>query len=469
MAGDLYYGDNLDVLRRHVATESVDLVYLDPPFNSDRTYNVVHKGSDVAERAFVDSWRWDENAERAFRELTSAPAIGVPAALSAMMDSLGVFLHEHRDMLAYLSMMAIRLVELRRVLRKTGSIYVHCDPTASHYLKLILDAIFGPENFRREIIWRSGWVSGFKTRTANWVRNHDTLLYYLRDRRAAFTFNKELAYKAHERGYTRRGGGSNPRGVALDDVWDEVALYSPWIKSFSTEKLGYMTQKPLALLERIIGVSSKENDLVLDPFCGCGTTLEAAERLGRRWIGVDVALRAITVVKDRLREKLPDRSWTEHGEPIDAEQAAWLAQTNPFDFRWWAVRLLGGHAPKNLAGGASGGGAPEADARHGEVTLIDAWGARRSGILSVEGQRLVTARAVEAFAAVVERRGADFGVIVTLRPPAKRARDVARGYGVPAWAAGAEAGSSHRIRIVTVRDALTRRVEWPARLEGEGR
>jgi site-specific DNA-methyltransferase (adenine-specific) len=302
MPGDLYCGDNLEVMRQHVATESVDLVYLDPPFNSDRTYNVLSRGSQPREVAFVDSWSWDDDAERAFGELTGrAPdGVDVPAPLREVMRALGVFLAKHQDMMAYLSMMAIRLVEMRRVLRRTGSLYLHCDPTASHYLKVILDATFGPENFRREIIWRSGWVSGFKTRTVNWIRNHDTILYYLRDRGEPFTFNKELAYRPHQDGYVRRGGGANPKGVAIDDVWDEVALYSPWIKSFSTEKLGYMTQKPVALLERIIAVSSREGDRVLDPFCGCGTTLEVAERLDRKWIGIDVAPRAIEIVKERL-------------------------------------------------------------------------------------------------------------------------------------------------------------------------
>jgi site-specific DNA-methyltransferase (adenine-specific) len=302
MSGELYCGDNLEVMRRDVATESVDLVYLDPPFNSDRTYNVLPRGSHPREVAFVDTWSWDEDAERAFGELTGQAPKGVvvPPPLREVMRALGVFLAEHQDMMAYLSMMAIRLVEMRRVLRRTGSLYLHCDPTASHYLKIILDATFGPENFRREIIWRSGWVSGFKTRTVNWIRNHDTILYYLRDRGEPFTFNKELAYRPHGDGYARRGGGGNPKGVAIDDVWDEVALYSPWIKSFSTEKLGYMTQKPVALLERIVSVSSREGERVLDPFCGCGTTLEVAERLNRNWIGIDVAPRAIEIVKERL-------------------------------------------------------------------------------------------------------------------------------------------------------------------------
>jgi site-specific DNA-methyltransferase (adenine-specific) len=301
-------------MRRHVASGSVDLICLDPPFNSDRTYSLIHKGAKAPELAFVDTWTWDDDAESTFRELTDRvpPGADVPAPLREMMLALRAFLRDHRDMMAYLSMMAIRLVEMRRVLRKTGSIYVHCDASASHYLKLILDTLFGPENFRREIIWRSGWVSGFKTRTANWVRNHDTILYYLRDRREAFTFNKNLAYKPHADGYKRRGGGGNPKGVAIDDVWDEVALYSPWIKSFSTEKLGYMTQKPLALLERIVSVSSNEGDLVLDPFCGCGTTVEAAETLGRKWIGIDVAARAIEMVKDRLDRKFAPRVWRAH-------------------------------------------------------------------------------------------------------------------------------------------------------------
>ncbi len=304
MPGDLYYGDNLDVMRRHIATESVDLVYLDPPFNSDRTYNLIYQGSQAQERAFVDTWTWDDNAESAFRELTDhvPQGVDVPQSLRDMMRSLKVFLDKHRDMLAYISMMAIRLVEMRRVLRKSGSIYVHCDSTASHYLKLILDGLFGADNFRREIIWRSGWVSGFKTKTPNWIRNHDTLFYYLRDQKAGFTFNKDLAYKPHAKGYKRRGGGGNPKGVAIDDVWDELKLYSPWIKSFSTEKLGYMTQKPLALLDRIISVSSNPGDLVLDPFCGCGTTVESAQSLGRKWIGIDVAIRAMDVIKGRRQQ-----------------------------------------------------------------------------------------------------------------------------------------------------------------------
>jgi site-specific DNA-methyltransferase (adenine-specific) len=463
MPGDLYYGDNLDVMRRYVASESIDLVYLDPPFNSDRTYSVVYKGSQVEERAFVDTWAWDDSAETAFRELTGSAlqaAVVVPAQLRDVMLAFERLLDKHRDTLAYLSMMAIRLVEMRRVLKRTGSIYVHCDATASHYLKLVLDALFGPENFRREIIWRSGWVSGFKTKTANWIRNHDTLLYYLRDRREAFTFNKDLAYKPHEEGYRRRGGGGNTKGIAIDDVWDEVALYSPWIKSFSTEKLGYRTQKPLALLERIISVSSIRGDLVLDPFCGCGTTAEAAEMLGRKWVGIDIAIRAIEMVKDRLDQRFAARVWRQHGEPADVEQAAHLAEATPYEFHWWAVRLLGGRPPRAAR-------SMDADRRtDGELALVDGKGVLRRGIISVKGGRALTPDFVSDLSEMVGHERADFGVLLTVYEPTPSMRETARECGLLAWAGGAHRGQlSHRIRLVTVREVMTNKVRWPGRLD----
>ncbi|MDP9150024.1 MAG: site-specific DNA-methyltransferase [Myxococcota bacterium] len=465
MPGDLHYGDNLDVMRRHIAGESVDLIYLDPPFNSDRTYNVIHKGSQAQERAFVDTWTWDADAERAFRELTDRipPGVHVPTPLRQMMRALEVFLGEHRDMLAYLSMMAVRLVEMRRALRKTGSIYVHCDPNASHYLKLILDTIFGRTNFRREIIWRSGWVSGFKAKAANWIRNHDTLLYYVRDGRTSFTFNKDLAYKPHVDGYKRRGGGGNPKGIAIDDVWDEAALYSPWIKSFSTEKLGYMTQKPLALLERIIRVSSNEGDLVLDPFSGCGTTLEAAERLARKWIGIDAAIRAMDVIKDRLDQKFALRVWTGHGEPADVEQAAHLAATNPYDFQWWAVRLLGGRAYKSDISQKKQRG--DRDRFDGELMLIDSNGAQRRGIVAVNAGHVLTPDFARALCEKVRAEKADFGVLVTMHEATESVRDIARDCGTLRWSNDDAGHVAHRIHVVTVPEAMSGRVRWPGKLD----
>jgi site-specific DNA-methyltransferase (adenine-specific) len=295
----LYHGDNLAALRAHIPDGCAALIYLDPPFATQRDYALRPSSSfqgsalEAEEaQAFSDIWTWDESAYDAL--LAEDPN----GALSALLRAFVVA--RKRDALAaYLVMMLPRLVELYRVLAPTGSLYLHCDPAASHYLKTLLDVLFGPANFRREIIWRSGWVSGFKTSARNWVRNHDVLLYYVKNRRR-FTFDIAARFRPHAPDYQRRGGGSNPRGVALDDVWDDPALYSPWIKSFSAEKSGYATQKPVALLERILSVSSTPGDLVLDPFCGGGTTLLAAQNLGRRWIGIDRSSHAIALTCQRL-------------------------------------------------------------------------------------------------------------------------------------------------------------------------
>jgi site-specific DNA-methyltransferase (adenine-specific) len=295
MPNALYHGDNLIVLPAHVPGDSVGLIYLDPPFASQRDYplrGVAGSAQGPDALAFTDTWEWKE--EEYARFVADCPC----AALSALVRGF-VETHGRDTLTAYLVMMAPRLLELRRALAPTGSLYLHCDPVASHYLKILLDALFGPENFRREIVWRSGWVSGFKTRAKNWVRNHDILLYYVKDRRR-FTFNTEARFRPHPPGYVRRAGKAGPRGIALDDVWDDPALYSPWIKSFSAEKCGYATQKPLALLERILQVSSAPGDVVLDPYSGGGTTLLAAHALGRRWSGIDRSRHAIALTQQRL-------------------------------------------------------------------------------------------------------------------------------------------------------------------------
>ena len=197
--------------------------------------------------------------------------------------------------------------EMHRVLKPTGSIYLHCDPTASHYLKILMDSIFGVANFRNEIVWRIGWVSGFKTQKRGWIRNHDTILYYLKTSEAQKFFNKE--YIAYPPGYVRRDGKKpTGRGFPIEDTWncsDQDRLDSIMIKSFSTEKLSYPTQKPVDLLRRIIKASSNKGDVVLDPFCGCGTTIAAAEQLQRSWIGIDITYSAVAAIKERFkREKL---------------------------------------------------------------------------------------------------------------------------------------------------------------------
>ncbi len=314
----LYHGDNLDILRANFKDESVDLVYLDPPFNTQKSYSLLFKENDTGRpstrvKAFEDTWHWTEESEHAFHNLvTSAPA-KVSEIVGALVAGVG-----KNDVTAYLVMMTIRLLELWRVLKPTGSIYLHCDPTMSHYLKVVMDQVFGPSNFRREIVWRSGWVSGFKAGVRNWARNHDIILYYAKTQ--SFTFNKAEAYAPHSPGYKRRGGGENPRGVALDDVWTDI--YSPWIMSFSQEKLGFMTQKPQSLLERIVSVSSNEGDLVLDPFSGSGTTIVAAQRLNRRWIGIEIMQHAIAVTQQRLSEYSPGLAYRFIDEPVDLSLAS---------------------------------------------------------------------------------------------------------------------------------------------------
>jgi DNA modification methylase len=306
-ANRVYTGDNLDILRHQLRDESVDLIYLDPPFNSRKDYHLIfgdREGDGGAARvpAFEDCWHWDEAVEESCRYLTDPRVHGgrVPPTVGRLLEAMRTGLGDG-DVSAYLVMMAVRLLELHRVLKPTGSLYLHCDPAASHYLKVLMDSIFGPRNFRREIVWRSGWVSGFKAAARNWVRNHDILLYYVKDHRAAFTFHKDQAYTPHKPGYERRGGGENPKGVAVEDVWGDI--YSPWIMSFSKEKLGWPTQKPRALLARIIQVSSNPGDVVLDPFCGSGTTLVAAEELARRWIGIDLSSRATELSAVRLDQE----------------------------------------------------------------------------------------------------------------------------------------------------------------------
>jgi site-specific DNA-methyltransferase (adenine-specific) len=321
--GALYHGDNLEVLRRHIGDKSVDLVYLDPPFQSGKNYDLLfesrggakEKTSDpgaAAVRAFQDTWAWGRDAERAYQD---ACARGEQAAttLRALRQILG-----ESDMLAYLCMMAPRLLELRRVLRPTGSIFLHCDPTASHYLKVLLDAVMGPACFRNEVIWRYRRWPAIARR---FQKMHDVLLFYSRsavsakapdaDRRPTFhtlygyeklaestrkTFGTKKQRADFSSGHRKPGTEeAETAGPPLSDVW-EVGV----IAACGRERLGYPTQKPEALLERVILATSNEGDVVLDPFCGCGTAIAVAERLGRQWIGIDVNRLAIDLVEQRL-------------------------------------------------------------------------------------------------------------------------------------------------------------------------
>ncbi|MCJ7833510.1 MAG: restriction endonuclease [Deltaproteobacteria bacterium] len=407
----LYYGDNLDILRRYIKDETIDLVYLDPPFKSNQNYNVLFKeknGSQAASqiRAFEDTWTWGQDDEVVYADLVTKGG-KVADCLQAFRTFMGPC-----DMLAYLVMMAPRLIELRRVLKRTGSIYLHCDPAASHYLKMLLDAIFGPERFVNEIIWKRTNAKGLAfTRFAG---DHDTLLRYSKSDKwiwnpvytehnpeyvrkfyrfiepetgrrytldnllnpnkdrpnltyeflgitRVWRWTKERMNEAYQKGVVIQSApGRVPRlkryldeqeGTPIDDVWGDIKP----IQAQAAERLGYPTQKPEALLDRIIKASSNEGDLVLDPFCGCGTTVAAAQKLKRRWVGIDITHLAITLMKKRLLDAFgTEAKFNVMGEPTSLPDAAALAESDPYQFQWWALGLVGARPVEQKKGADKG-------------------------------------------------------------------------------------------------------------------
>lgn len=465
---NLYYGDNLDVLRRHVTDESVDLVYLDPPFNSNRSYNVLFKNrsGDEAQaqiEAFDDTWTWSQQAEAAYRELVEGGApLRVADALEAMRRLLG-----DNDVLAYLVMMAARLVELHRVLKPTGSLYLHCDDAASHYLKLLLDAIFGPEHFHNELIWKR--TSGHSD-ARRYGRVHDTILFYAKGDHP--TWNQ--LYQAYDPAYVEQyyrytdangrrfmsgdlgsaglsGGGyeyewkgivrewrvplatmqrldaedrifytrngfprmkrflDESKGMPVQDVWTDVEA----LRSWHQEKLGYPTQKPLGALERIILASSNPGDVVLDPFCGCGTTIDAAQKLDRRWTGIDITYLAIDLISKRLRHTYGDSivgTYKVHGIPHDLDGAQALFDANPFDFERWAVSLVDGQPNQKQVGDKGIDGLIRFPLSATETGRI---------IVSVKGGKHVNPAMVQELAGALQQHKAAMGVFICMTSPTR--------------------------------------------------
>ncbi|MBN1889644.1 MAG: hypothetical protein JW850_16730, partial [Thermoflexales bacterium] len=413
----LFYGDNLAILREYIQDTSVDLVYLDPPFNSNRSYNVLFRdesglAAPAQIQAFDDAWHWTIDTERVYNQLatqTNAPVVAMTGALRQFIGA--------NQMMAYLVMMAARLVELHRVLKPTGSLYLHCDPTASHYLKIVLDAIFGAQNYRNEIVWKRTFAHGnvgrnygsisdiifwyTKTETYTWNQPFEPLdsryieKYYrysdpngrrwrtvtLRNPgprpnlHYPYTALNGITYQPHPNGwswspermrqadkdgklvYPSKPGGAlmykqyldTSPGARVSNIWDDI----PPIGAQAAERLGYPTQKPLALLERIIQASSNPGGVVLDPFCGCGTAVAAAEKLGRKWLGIDVTHLAVALQKYRLEQMFPGIQFQVVGEPQDVGSARHLAQTDRYQFQWWALSLVRAR-PMGEQGGKKG-------------------------------------------------------------------------------------------------------------------
>ena len=454
----LYYGDNLDVLRQHVPDESIDLVYLDPPFKSDADYNVLfaeHTGerSTAQIKVFTDTWKWDRIAAESFREIVEKGG-----DVSRVMQAFRMILGDN-DMLAYLSMMAPRMIELHRVIKPTGSLYLHCDPTASHYLKLLLDAVFGPENFRNEIIWHyKKWPTGKYA----FQRNHDVLLFYSRSRDKARTFNQLYMPRAASTlkrfgtakitsGHDAAGRrvpstttGEESEGVRQDDVW-AIGRVPPIKQLFPTEK-------PSALLERVLQASSNEGDVVLDPFCGCGTTIVAAEQLKRRWIGIDITALATSLIKSRLQDTYGDRArFRTVGEPITVTDARELAVTDPYQFQWWALGLVGAR-PLDQKKGADKG-------IDGRLYFHDqgSGGDTKQIIFSVKAGKVQVSH-VRDLRGVLDREKAAIGVFISLRAATQPMRTEAASAGVyeSPWR------SHPRLQLLTVEELLSgKRVDMP--------
>lgn len=517
MTNKLHFGDNLDVLREKVADESVDLVYLDPPFNSNRKYNVLFSRGDYRDeaqiQAFDDTWHWTPETEHQYDEYVNG---GLPLDVA---DALGAFrtLLGENDMLAYLVNMAPRLVELRRVLRRTGSLYLHCDPTASHYLKIILDAIFDPRNFRNEIIWKR---FSAKNDPKRFGRGHDVILFYSKSPK--FTWNTQYGpfeedYVAENYRYVdpvtgrryRRGDltaakaggdvdyewhGARPYkgrhwaysrenmdrmlaegriefrktgmpvfrryldeqpGVPLQDLWTDVRLHAG-----SRERLGYPTQKPMALLERIITASSNPGDVVLDPFCGCGTAVDASARLGRRWVGIDVTYIAVDLIRKRLLDRFgPDieRTYEVTGIPRDMRGACALAERSAFEFERWAVSLVDGTPNQKQVGDRGADGVIRFHHSQGR-------GAPDGRILvSVKSGRTLNPAMVQALDGALRTHHAQMGVMVTLHAPTRGMHNIANRAGTYVWPMNGELFP--RLQILTVAELLAgRRPRTPPRL-----
>ncbi|MCD6327063.1 restriction endonuclease, partial [bacterium] len=363
------------------------------------------------------------------------------------------------DMMAYLAMMAPRLVELRRVLKPSGSIYLHCDPTASAHLRLLMDAVLGAENFHNEIIWCYKTGGATKRRFA---RKHDTLLFYSKDaNHSRFNVQKEKSYMAHRYGFKKSHFQEDEKGqfswVIMKDWWE-----LPAVGSSDAQRLGYPTQKPEALLERIIRASSNEGDLVLDPFCGCGTTIASAHRLGRRWIGIDVTHLAISLIKSRLRDAFGAGQTEVHaaeydvlGEPKDLAGAEQLARTDPYQFQWWALGLVGARPVEQKKGADKG--------IDGRIDFHDEHTSRKtkSIIFSVKAGKPGVAH-VRDLHSVIEREKAAIGVLISMQNPTRNMRTEAAATGLyesPFW------GKLYpRLQLITIADLLSgKRIEAPPR------
>ncbi len=486
----LFYGDNLDVLRRKIADNSVDLCYIDPPFNSKRNYFQIYNNQGSEDRAqaqaFVDTWEWGEEAVAGFDWITDIERLHTGRLTEQTVDLIRGLekVLKRGALLAYLVHMTQRIVEIHRVLKPTGSFYLHCDPTASHYLKLVLDAVFCGQggDFLNEIIWCYS-IGG---KSARWFgRKHDTILYYCKSGKNDHIFNRDGAQIARKLNtHMKVGIDENGRefqektdkksgkvyryyldeGKIAEDYWLDIEKLGPlddfWsdietLNRSDKERQNYPTQKPEALLERIIRASSNEGDTVLDAYCGCGTTVAVAQRLNRKWIGIDITYQSISLILKRLQDKYPD-TWNQieaniklDGVPRDIESARALANRRDDktrkEFEKWAVLTYSANQARiNDKKGADGGIDGMAyfllnkDENGKAVFQVKSGGANRATLATLNSDR--------------QREKAEFGILISMDAPTK-----------PMLAEIAEAGKfkhpllnreDDRLQIVTIAEIL---------------
>lgn len=441
----LYFGDNLDIMREHIPDESIDLIYLDPPFNSKATYNVLFQernGTQSAAQitAFEDTWHWGPESEETYHEIVTQG----PKRLADLIQALRQFLGQN-DMMAYLTMMAIRLAEMHRVLKPTGSIYLHCDPTASHYIKLVMDAIFRARYFRNEIVWR--YQTGGASRR-HYAKKHDIIFFYTKS--DSYKFYPERVPVPRTEKALRRA--QNPKGARIsrnditklpEDVFEIQAL-----NPVARERLGYPTQKPEALLERIIQASSDEGDLILDPFCGCGTTIAVAERLNRRWVGIDITHLAITLMRHRLADAFGSElaPYEVIGDPKDLRSAEALAQEGRYKFEWWALGLVDARPAQDKKKGADSG-------VDGYIHFFDDNSGKAKKIIVQVKSGKVNRGQIATLKGDMEREKAEIGAFLTLEQPTGPmiAEAAAAGFYEPEFFPGKK---FPRIQVLTIKELL---------------
>jgi len=445
MKNQIFYGDNLEVLRNHIPSESVDLCYIDPPFNSKRNYNQIYNNIGTEDKAqaqaFIDTWTWDSMAEQGLREIIANENNVLTMQSIKLILGLEQILGKG-SLLAYLVSMTLRIAEIRRILKPTGSFYLHCDPTASHYLKLVCDGIFcsGGGDFQNEIIWHYRRWTG---KAKKFQALHDTIFFYTKSKN--YTFNTpyidytEGSVERKKQGVLHRfkkgeepvlvsDGDVDEKGVRDNDVWQ-----IPFIAPSAKERLGYPTQKPEKLLEKIIKASSNEGDVVLDAYCGCGTTVAVAHRLDRKWIGIDITYQSISLILKRLEhsftqdfaKNLIDKNATSliekiqiNGVPKDLESAIALAnrqddRTRKEFEKWMVLSYSNNLATINDKKGGDGGidGIAFLDYVDSNNKQV-----RKQVLFSVKSNKTLTPTVVRDLNGTIEREGAAVGILLTLYP-----------------------------------------------------